>query len=138
MVDTESIGLILWIVAGTLMAAGVIGVALAVLFERGQALDTPAAARTAPAVGAGAAAALDEAPEKPVDEGAPAGRTAAYRQGAVVLAGLGVLTAVEFWVAIALSGSAAFLFVIALVKAGVIVQYYMHLNRAWGGEETHS
>jgi hypothetical protein len=51
--------------------------------------------------------------------------------------GLAVLTALEFAIAAALEGSTVFLFVVALVKAGLIIQYYMHLNRAWSEEEAH-
>jgi heme/copper-type cytochrome/quinol oxidase subunit 4 len=47
------------------------------------------------------------------------------------------LTALEFAVAGLLEGSAVFLFVLALVKAGVILQYYMHLDRVWSEEEAH-
>ena len=63
------------------------------------------------------------------------GRRAAYRRGVYVLVGLAVLTAVEFGVAILLEGSAALLFILALAKAGAIIQYYMHLNKVWGEEE---
>jgi heme/copper-type cytochrome/quinol oxidase subunit 4 len=64
-------------------------------------------------------------------------RRAAYRQGLLVLVGLAILTALEFLVASALGGSIVFLFVLALVKAGLILQYYMHVNRLWSEEETH-
>ena len=40
-------------------------------------------------------------------------------------------------VASLLEGSVVFLFVLALVKAGVIMQYYMHLDRVWSEEEAH-
>lgn len=64
-------------------------------------------------------------------------RRAAYRQGLLVLVGLAVLTALEFFVASALGGSIVFLFVLALAKAGLIVQYYMHVHMLWSEEETH-
>ena len=51
--------------------------------------------------------------------------------------GLAILTAVEFGVARLFEGSAALLFVLALAKAGVIIQYYMHLNNVWS-EEAHA
>jgi hypothetical protein len=138
MVDTEAVGLVLWIVAGTLMAAGVIGIALALLLERGAVDESAHEVRPAPVREVRTVVAAEEAPVEPVEEEVLPGRKRAYRDGAVVLFGLAVLTAAEFWVASALAGSAAFLFVIALVKAGVIIQYYMHLNHVWGGEETHS
>ena len=71
-----------------------------------------------------------------MDEKTLAARKAAYRLGFYVLVGLAVLTAVEFGIAILFEGSAALLFVLALAKAGTIIQYYMHLNNVWG-EEAH-
>ena len=137
MVNTEALELVLWIVAGALMASGVIGIAVSLLLGSGTA-DEGASAVPAPAREVSTVVAAEEAPEKLPDEHVLAGRRQAYRQGALVLVGLAVLTAIEFWIASALAGSAALLFVIALVKAGVIIQYYMHLNHVWGGEETHS
>jgi hypothetical protein len=61
-------------------------------------------------------------------------RKAAYRRGFYVLVGLAVLTAVEFGVALLFEGSAALLFILALAKAGAIIQYYMHLDKVWGEE----
>jgi hypothetical protein len=29
------------------------------------------------------------------------------------------------------------LFILAIAKAGVILQYFMHLSSVWGGEEAH-
>ena len=70
-------------------------------------------------------------------EKALAARGAAYRQGLTVLIGLAVLTALEFVVASVLAGSTVFLFVLALAKAGLILQYYMHLENVWSAEEAH-
>jgi cytochrome c oxidase subunit 4 len=111
------------------MVAGVVAVGLALLFDK-SASHSPEAARVAPRVAA-------PAPVEPVDGKALAARKAAYRQGLYVLIGLAVLTALEFAVAGLLEGSAVFLFVLALVKAGVILQYYMHLDRVWSEEEAH-
>jgi cytochrome c oxidase subunit IV len=61
-------------------------------------------------------------------------RRAVYRQGLLVLAGLAVLTALEFWIATRGGGSTVFLFILILIKAGLIVQYYMHLDSVWGAE----
>jgi cytochrome c oxidase subunit 4 len=79
----------------------------------------------------------EELPAKPVSEEVLADRKAAYRQGLLVLVGLAVLTALEFWIATAGGGSTVFLFILALAKAGVIVQYFMHLDRVWSEEEAH-
>jgi len=63
-------------------------------------------------------------------------KKAALNQGVIIFAFLAVLTALEFFVAVAI-GSVALLAVVALVKAGLVVYYYMHiyrLNRADEGE----
>jgi cytochrome c oxidase subunit IV len=62
-------------------------------------------------------------------------RAAAYRLGYITLLILAVLTLVEFVVAIYL-GSAILLLLIALVKAAIIVQNFMHITRLWR-EESH-
>lgn len=134
--DIETLRLTLWVVAGSLMAAGVIGVGLALLL--GKSADPSAeAARPAKRQRAPATVLAREAPEKPVDEKVLAARKATYRQGFMVFAGLAVLTALEFWIASAAGGSVAFLFLIALAKAGLIVQSYMHLRNLWGEVEVH-
>ena len=66
-----------------------------------------------------------------------AARRAAYRQGFLVLVGLAVLTGLEFVVAQLTNGSPVFLMILALLKAGIILQYYMHVRRLWSEEETH-
>jgi hypothetical protein len=134
--DTEALRLILWIVAGSLMVAGVVAVGLTLLFDK-SASNSAEVAKVTPKGAAQAAVEVAKAPIEPVDEKALAGRKASYRQGTFVLIGLAVLTALEFGVAKLLEGSVVFLFVLALVKAGVILQYYMHMNRAWGEEEAH-
>jgi heme/copper-type cytochrome/quinol oxidase subunit 4 len=133
--DTEALRLILWIVAGSLMVAGVVAVGLALLFDKSASQSE--LAKPAPKRAAQAAIVVTKAPVEPVDEKALAGRKAAYRQGIYVLVGLAVLTVVEFAVAFLLEGSVVFLFVLALAKAGVILQYYMHLDRVWSEEEAH-
>jgi hypothetical protein len=82
-------------------------------------------------------AAREEALPEVVDEKVLAGRKAAYRQGILVFLGLLALTALEYWIAVRAGGSAVFLFILILAKAGLIVQYYMHLGRVWGEEEAH-
>lgn len=74
---------------------------------------------------------------EPVDEAVLAGRRGAYRRGLFVFIGLAALTAIEFGIAL-WTGSVIFLFLIALVKAGLILQYYMHLGKVWGEEEAHA
>jgi cytochrome c oxidase subunit 4 len=79
----------------------------------------------------------EKAAAERAEEKALAARGAAYRQGLSVLIGLAVLTALEFVVASILEGSTVFLFVLALAKAGLILQYYMHLDNVWSEEEAH-
>lgn len=62
-------------------------------------------------------------------------RAAAYRLGLITLAILGLLTIVEYVVGVYL-GSLVLLFIIAVVKAAVIVQNFMHITRLWR-EESH-
>jgi heme/copper-type cytochrome/quinol oxidase subunit 4 len=83
------------------------------------------------------AEAAAKAPPAPVDPKVRAARKAAYRQGLLVFVALAVLTAIEFAVAFATDGSPVLLFVLVLAKAGLIVQYYMHLRTAWSEEEAH-
>lgn len=63
-------------------------------------------------------------------------KAAAYRLGIITAVILAVLTALEYWVSVGLHGSMVFLLIIALVKAGVIVQNFMHIARLWR-EESH-
>jgi hypothetical protein len=130
MVDTEALRLTLWIATGFLMLVGVAGVALAVLLDR-----TPSA--PVEYVRPAREAAAPPIPEEPVDEETLAARKSAYGRGFYVFVGLAVLTGLEFVVASMLSGSTALLFLVGLIKAGIIVQYYMHLNQVWGTEEAH-
>lgn len=62
-------------------------------------------------------------------------RAAAYRLGMITLLILAVLTIVEFVVAVRLE-SIVLLFIIALVKAAIIIQNFMHITRLWR-EESH-
>ena len=65
----------------------------------------------------------------------------ALNQGVIIFVFLAALTALELFVAVAI-GSVVLLAVIALVKAGLVAYYYMHiyrLNRAdGGGHETYA
>ncbi|MFQ5921977.1 MAG: cytochrome C oxidase subunit IV family protein [Anaerolineales bacterium] len=60
-------------------------------------------------------------------------KRAAYRTGVIVFLVLAVLTAVEFYLA-SISGAVAGLFIIALIKAALIIRYFMHVYRLWAKE----
>jgi hypothetical protein len=62
-------------------------------------------------------------------------RSAAYRQGIWVGLGLAVLTVIEFVISQVLPSGGVFLILIALIKAAVIVQYFMHVYRLWRAED---
>jgi heme/copper-type cytochrome/quinol oxidase subunit 4 len=62
-------------------------------------------------------------------------KAAAFRQGIAVLVALAILTGIEYWVSIA-TGSVVFLFILALAKAGLILNYFMHMAKLWR-EEAH-
>ena len=60
-------------------------------------------------------------------------KTAAFRRGVLTFLALAVLTVVELAVGTATGGSFALLFVISLVKAALIVQYFMRISSLWRG-----
>ncbi|MCA9990236.1 MAG: cytochrome C oxidase subunit IV family protein [Ardenticatenaceae bacterium] len=60
-------------------------------------------------------------------------KSAAYRQVFIVFVILAVLTGVEFAIALYYP-STALLFIVALAKAGLIVNYFMHIYRLWRQE----
>jgi hypothetical protein len=63
-------------------------------------------------------------------------KSAAYELGGTVLLGLAVVTAVEY--AFGVRGlSVVAMFIIALLKAGMILNYYMNISRLWSDEEVH-
>ena len=62
-------------------------------------------------------------------------KKATYRQILIVIIVLAVLTAIEFAVALSLDNATVPLFIIAVVKAGLVVQFFMHIYRLWRGEE---
>lgn len=63
-------------------------------------------------------------------------KSAAFEQGGTVLLGLAVLTAAEFAFGVR-AGSIVALFIIALIKGGMILNYFMHVVRLWSEEEGH-
>ncbi len=62
-------------------------------------------------------------------------KSAALREGVIVFVVLAVLTAVEYVVGV--SSGTALLLVLALVKAGIVVNYYMHIRRLSSSEGGH-
>ena len=65
-----------------------------------------------------------------------AGLASALRRGLVVIIALGVFTAIEYVIPLAMdSGSMPYLVVIGLVKAVLIVYYFMHVAQLWREEE---
>jgi hypothetical protein len=81
-------------------------------------------------------------PDIPKEEEAPVvdralltRRSAAYRLGGMVLVGLAILTAIEYGFALALPSIVALL-ILGLFKAGLIMQYFMHVSTLWS-EEGH-
>lgn len=62
-------------------------------------------------------------------------RAAAYRLGGITILILAALTIIEFVVAIYLQ-SAILLLIVALIKAAIVVQNFMHISRLWR-EESH-
>ncbi len=56
--------------------------------------------------------------------------------GLKVIIALAVLTAIEFWVAVAMgTGVNLVLTVIAIIKALLIVEYFMHYSQLWNRPE---
>jgi heme/copper-type cytochrome/quinol oxidase subunit 4 len=65
-----------------------------------------------------------------------AGQGAKTRRGLKTILGLSVLTAAEFAAAVTLTtGLFVVLSVIAVVKAWLILEYFMHLSQLWNGQE---
>ena len=58
------------------------------------------------------------------------------RTSLIVAAVLAVLTIVEYFVALVYSG-AGVLLLMGLVKAFLVVNFYMHISRLWAPEEGH-
>ncbi len=57
------------------------------------------------------------------------------RLGTWVIVVLGLLTGLEFWVAVAVTtGLLGILSIIVLIKAALIVEYFMHYSQLWHRE----
>ncbi len=66
---------------------------------------------------------------------------AAQKRGLIVFLALGLLTGVEYVVAVSLDSTVALVLLIsasALGKCWAISLYFMHVYRLWRGEEAHS
>jgi len=61
-------------------------------------------------------------------------KSAALRQGAFVFIVLAALTALEYGVAVS-TGIVALLFLLLLIKAALVVVYYMHVSRVFSPDE---
>lgn len=59
------------------------------------------------------------------------------RLGWLVFIGLAVFTAAEFYASQSVAGVLLLLIIIALIKAGLIVHYFMHLSNIRQGTEAH-
>lgn len=71
---------------------------------------------------------------------APKDKSTEYFQGIAVLVGLAILTGIEYVVGTTddlplFSSSIIPLTLLALIKAGIIVNYYMHISHMWNPEE---
>ncbi|MEZ4831475.1 MAG: cytochrome C oxidase subunit IV family protein [Caldilineaceae bacterium] len=63
-------------------------------------------------------------------------RKPVYRQGYVVALVLAVLTIVEYYAALHFP-SAIILFLLAIFKAALVLNYFMHIRSVWSPEEEH-
>jgi heme/copper-type cytochrome/quinol oxidase subunit 4 len=63
-------------------------------------------------------------------------RSDEYRITAIVAIALTILTIVEFFIA-GYTSSAAILFLLGLIKAALVVYYFMHVARLWSAEGGH-
>ena len=63
-------------------------------------------------------------------------KTAIYRQGIIVAVILAILTLVEYYAAVTPPlGSFAILMILALLKAILVVNYFMHIRSLWSEDE---
>ncbi|MCL4833543.1 MAG: cytochrome C oxidase subunit IV family protein [Caldilineaceae bacterium] len=59
-----------------------------------------------------------------------------YRTGYIVAIVLAVVTVVEFYIALTFNNF-AIMMLLGLVKAYLIVNYFMHIKSLWSEEESH-
>ena len=62
-------------------------------------------------------------------------KQAKFRVGWIVGAVLAVLTIVEYIIAVEVTGNLPWLLIMAVVKAWLIVSYFMHVGQIWHEEE---
>ena len=62
-------------------------------------------------------------------------KKAEYRRNFYVFIAIGALTLVEFFFAFNLENPAVPILIIAMIKSGLIVQFFMHIYRLWRVEE---
>lgn len=55
------------------------------------------------------------------------------RVGWWVFLGLAFVTGLEFWLSATMEGILLYLTITSLIKAGLIIQYFMHLPQVWRG-----
>jgi cytochrome c oxidase subunit 4 len=55
------------------------------------------------------------------------------RRGVLVFAGLAVLTAIEYWIGV-IEAPVIFLWAIAIIKAALVLIYFMHVSRVFRPE----
>lgn len=60
-----------------------------------------------------------------------------FLQGYVVAFALAVLTGIEYVVAVSTWSSAILLFLLAILKAALVLNYFMHISSLWKTEEGH-
>jgi cytochrome c oxidase subunit 4 len=60
-------------------------------------------------------------------------KSAALREGVFVFLALAVLTAIEYLIGV--STGTGFLLLLSLVKAALVITYYMHVRRVFSSEE---
>lgn len=60
-----------------------------------------------------------------------------FRLGWVVAAVLTILTLVEYWIATSFTNNLAYILIVAVLKAWLILKYFMHIAQVWDEEGEH-
>ena len=66
----------------------------------------------------------------------PKQRKPIYRQGIVVATALMILTVIEYYAAL-YTTSAILLFLLAIFKGALVLNYFMHISSVWSSKEEH-
>jgi len=77
----------------------------------------------------------DTPQEKSGRAGHGGGLTSAIQTGWVIFLALALLTLIEFIIAVSLEANLPIIIAIAVMKAGLIGWYFMHIVRAWSSGE---